>query len=89
MEATIAGPTPVAPAFGTTLCRLVLKELLCRLEVGQEVVVWLYGDDLAVLRPDLLEQFWVIVMADQSRARPGSQDLALASRSARWNARVT
>jgi hypothetical protein len=26
------------------------------LEVGQEVVVWLHGDDLPVLRPDLLEQ---------------------------------
>ncbi|HEY7890973.1 MAG TPA: hypothetical protein VIC05_02055 [Solirubrobacteraceae bacterium] len=26
------------------------------MEVGQEVVVWLYGDDLPVLRPDLLEQ---------------------------------
>jgi hypothetical protein len=50
------GSTPVAPAFGTTLCRLVLKELLCGLEVGQEVVVWLHGDDLPVLRPDLLEQ---------------------------------
>lgn len=49
------GWTPVAPAFVTTLCRLVLKELLCGLEVGQEVVVWLYGDDLPVLGPDLLE----------------------------------
>jgi len=34
----------------------VLKELLCGLEVGQEVVVWLYGDDLPFPRPDLLEQ---------------------------------
>ncbi len=49
------GWTPVAPAFGTTLCRLVLKELLCVLEVGQDVVVWLNGDDLPVLSPDLLE----------------------------------
>jgi hypothetical protein len=50
-EATIAGLTPVAPAFGTTWCRPVLDGL----EVGQEVVVWLHGDDLSVLRPDLLE----------------------------------
>lgn len=34
----------------------MLKELLCGLEVGQEVVVWLHGDYLAVLSPDLLEQ---------------------------------
>jgi hypothetical protein len=49
---TNEGSTPVAPAFGTTRCRPVLDGL----EIGQKVVVWLHGDDLPVLRPDLLEQ---------------------------------
>jgi hypothetical protein len=30
--------------------------LLDRLEVGQKGVVWLHGDDLSFLRPNLLEQ---------------------------------
>jgi hypothetical protein len=46
-EATNAGSTPVAPAFGTTLRLVVFVTLLGRLEVGQVVVVWLDGDDLA------------------------------------------
>lgn len=45
------GLTPVAPAFGTPL----LPAAVCRLEVGEEVVVRLHGDDPPVLRPDLLE----------------------------------
>lgn len=51
-EATKAASTPVAPVFGTTWCRSVFDVL----EVGQEVVVWLHGDDPPVLSPDLLEQ---------------------------------
>jgi hypothetical protein len=50
------GSTPVAPAFGTDAFVSVPQDLVDRLEVGQEGIVRLHGDDLPVLCPDLLEE---------------------------------
>jgi antitoxin component of MazEF toxin-antitoxin module len=49
------GLTPVAPAFGTPPDPL-LPAAARRLEVGEEVLVRLHGDDALALRPHLLEQ---------------------------------
>jgi hypothetical protein len=53
---TNEGSTPVAPAFGTDTFGLVVEGLVGCVEVGQEGVVRLHGDDLPFVRPYLLEQ---------------------------------
>jgi hypothetical protein len=47
---------PVAPAFGTLPVSAPSAAAAGGLEVGQEVLVRLHGDDAPALRPDLREQ---------------------------------
>jgi hypothetical protein len=46
----------VNPAFGTPLVSAPSAAAAGGLEVRQEVLVWLHGDDAPALRPDLREQ---------------------------------
>ena len=55
-EATIEGPTPVAPAHGTAVAGLAFVGLGDYLEVGCEGGAGFDGDDLPVVLPDALEE---------------------------------